>query len=187
MVAQEYGKRRAMPQTPDEVLAAELKKLAVRATKKEAGAGVVSWVAKKLPTDAFKLELQIEADAEAVLRTAFDVLREAGTVRHDIACESSNPTVSAVVGSGFLRLNPAVVTVEVIPSGDESSLVTIVGVAKEGLIKQHGGRKAAERIAELLRSRTAEPQPSRLGLRPDPVGTESQPTEMHAKQRRLGS
>jgi len=29
----------------------------------------------------------------------------------------------------------------------------IVGMAKEGLIKQHGGQKAAERIAELLRGR----------------------------------
>ncbi|HPM83941.1 MAG TPA: hypothetical protein PLF81_24715 [Candidatus Anammoximicrobium sp.] len=150
-----------MPQTPDEVLAAELKKLAVRTTKKEAGAGVVSWVAKKLPTDAFKLELQIEADAETALRTAFEVLQEEGTLRDDIACESSNPTVSAVIGSGFLRLNPAVVTVEVVPSGAGNSIVTIVGAAKEGLIKQHGGQKAAERIAHLLRSKCLFRSPKR--------------------------
>ncbi len=112
----------------------------------------MSWVAKKLPADAYKLELHIEADAEAVLRAAFDVLQEEGTLRDDIACESSNPTVSAVVGSGFLGLNPAAVTVEVIPSGDESSIVSIVGMAKEGLIKQRGGQRAAERIAERLRT-----------------------------------
>lgn len=142
-----------MPRTTDEVLAAELKKLAVRATKKEAGAGLVSWMAERLPTDAFRLELQVPADAEAALRTAFDVLQQEGTVRDDIALPSDSPTISAVVGSGFLRLNPAVVTVEVIPSGDGSSIVTIVGMAKEGLIKQHGGQKAAERIAEVLRRR----------------------------------
>lgn len=160
MVPKKGGKGRVMAQTPDEVLAAELKKLAVRATKKETGAGVVSRVAKKLPTDAYKLERYIDADAEAVLRAAFGVLQEEGTVRDDIACESSNPVVSAVVGSGFLGLNPAVVTVEVIPSGDESSLVTIVGMAKEGLIKQRGGQKAAERIAERLQSRCPVRRPS---------------------------
>lgn len=146
-----------MPQTPDEVLAAELKKLAVRAMKKETGAGVVSWVARQLPTDAFKLELQTTADAEAVLRTAFDVLQEEGSLRDDLASDSGNPTVSAVVGSGFLRLNPAVVTVEVIPSGNQCTSVTVVGMAKEGLIKQRGGQKAAERIASLLRSRLPGP------------------------------
>ena len=142
-----------MPQTPDEVLAAELKKLAVRTTKKEAGAGVVSWVANKLPTDAFRVELHVKADAGAVLRTAFDVLQAEGSIRDDIALESDNPTVSAVIGSGFLRLNPALVTVEVVPSGDKTTSVVIVGMAKEGLIKQHGGQKAVERIAELLRGR----------------------------------
>jgi hypothetical protein len=38
-------------------------------------------------------------------------------------------------------------------SGDKSANVRIVGMAKEGLIKQHGGRKAAERIAGLLQTR----------------------------------
>jgi len=145
-----------MAQTPDEVLAAELKKLAVKTTKKEAGAGAVSWVANKLPTDAFKAELHVKADAEATLRTVFDVLQSEGSIRHDIALESTNPTVSAVVGSGFMRLNPAVVTVEVIPSADDGTSVVIVGMAKEGLIKQHGGRKAAERIAARLRGRLPE-------------------------------
>ena len=142
-----------MQLTPDDVLAAELKKLAARAAKTETGVGVVASVARKLPTDAFQLELQIDADAETVLRTAFGVVQEEGVVREDIATNSNNPTLSAVIGSGFLRLNPAVVTVEVIPSGDKRTNVCITGMAKEGLIKQHGGRKAAERIARLLQSR----------------------------------
>jgi len=52
-----------------------------------------------------------------------------------------------------VRLSPALVTVEAVPSGDKTTRVVIVDMAKGGLIKQRGGQKAAERIAELLRSR----------------------------------
>ena len=142
-----------MKRTPDDVLATELKRLAAKTAKTETGVGVVASVARKLPTDAFQLELQLQADAEAVLRTTFSVFQEEGDIRDDIVADTINPTVSAVVGSGFLRLNPAIVTVEVIPSGDKSTSVLIIGMAKEGLIKQHAGQKAAERIAKLLQSR----------------------------------
>ena len=63
------------------------------------------------------------------------------------------PCVSAVVGSGFLGLNPALVTIEVIPLGNNDVKVTVVGRAKEGLIKQRGGEKAARRIAGRLQDR----------------------------------
>ena len=59
--------------------------------------------------------------------------------------------MAAVVGSGLLNLNPAVVTVAVVPLAEDRTRATVTGTAKEGLIKQHAGEKAARRIAEQLR------------------------------------
>jgi hypothetical protein len=141
--------------TPDEILATELKKLAVKATDKEVGAGVVAWVARKMPNDACTIPLSFAATPEEVLRTALDVLEGEGRLRDDVADASEAPTVAAVVGSGFLGLNPALVTVEVVPSAPDGAEVTVSGTAKEGLIKQRGGQKAAQRVAELLKGRLA--------------------------------
>jgi len=142
-----------VPKTPDEILAAELKKLAVKAGKLEVGAGVVSSVANKLPVDAYTVELQFPVSAEAALREACDLLQEEGQLRDDVARPGSAPAVSAVVKSGFMGLNPAVVTVEVVPVGTAEVKVTVVGRAKEGLIKQRAGEKVARKIADQLQHR----------------------------------
>jgi hypothetical protein len=56
----------------------------------------------------------------------------------------------ALLGSGFLNLNPALVTIIVSRRDEMTTEVTIRGVAKEGLIKQRAGQKAAERVAAAL-------------------------------------
>ena len=110
-------------------------------------------MAKRLPVDAFTLELRLHVNPEVALRTACDLLQEEGQLRDDDEVQASTPCVSAVVGSGFLGLNPALVTIEVIPLGDDDVKVTVVGTAKEGLIKQHAGEKAARKIAGRLQQR----------------------------------
>ena len=55
----------------------------------------------------------------------------------------------AVLGAGAMNLNPAVVTVTVAESAG-SVIATVRGVAKEGLIRQRAGEKAARRVAEHL-------------------------------------
>ncbi len=142
-----------MSPIPEEILASELKKLAVKTTGKETSAGLVSWVAQKMPSDAGRLELRFAVDPEVVLRAAIDILGEEGEIRSDVAHGSQYPTVSAVIGSGFLGLNPSVVTIEVIPDGDAGTGVVIFGVAQEGIIKQPAGEKAAKLVADLLASR----------------------------------
>ncbi len=142
-----------MSLSSDEILAAELKKLAIKSTGKKTGAGLVSWVAGKMPSNACRLELHFEQDPETVLRRAVDLLDEQGEIRHDVEFDSDHPTVSAVIGSGFLGLNPAVVILEMIPQGESGTCVTVFGLAKEGLIKQRAGEKAARKIADLLSSR----------------------------------
>ena len=142
-----------MSRTADEILAAELKKLAIQSAKSDTGAGVVRWVAHRLPTDAYKLEMQLQVSPEVALRSACEVLQDEGQLRDDVERQSSVPAVSAVIGSGFLGLNPALVTVEVTPLSDTEVNVTIFGTAKEGLIKQHAGKKAATTIAARLKER----------------------------------
>ena len=139
-----------MAKTPNEILAAELQKLATKATRKETGASVVGWVARKLPDDAFQTELQLSADAETALRTAYAVLQESGKIRDDVETPADVACISGVVGSGFLGLNPAVVTVQVISQDESVTDLVVTGVAKEGLIKQRAGEKAAKEIARKI-------------------------------------
>lgn len=141
-----------MQRSTDQILADELGKLAAAAADQELGTGVVRWVARKMPNDAFQTTLDVAADPESVLRRAFDVLDAAGRIRADVATHSDAPSVSAIVGSGFLRLNPALVTVEIVAGENERCRVLVSGVAKEGLIKQHAGEKAARRIAKRLQA-----------------------------------
>jgi hypothetical protein len=68
--------------------------------------------------------------------------RETGT--------SPFPKISGVLGSGFLRMNPTLVLVEVIRVDDDSCVLLINGAAKEGLIKQRSAAKAVRRVAEFL-------------------------------------
>ena len=63
--------------------------------------------------------------------------------------ETADSQVVGIVGAGAGNLNPAVVTVTIRAAGQGSTLV-VRGAAKEGLIKQHAGGKAARRVAEAL-------------------------------------
>jgi hypothetical protein len=49
-----------------------------------------------------------------------------------------------------MNLNPAVITVSMPSAADRSTILHIRGAAKEGLIKQHAGEKAAKRFEALL-------------------------------------
>jgi hypothetical protein len=63
--------------------------------------------------------------------------------------ETADTQVVGIVGAGVGDLDPAVVTVTIRAAGQGSKLV-VRGAAKEGLIKQHAGGKAATRVAEAL-------------------------------------
>jgi len=144
-----------MAKDPNEILAAELKKLAVKTAKKETGAEAVSWVAKRLPNDAFQVRLRTQVDPESVLKAACAVLREEGRIEEDVETSPDTASISGIIGSGFLGLNPALVTVHVIPGDEDVVDVIVAGIAKEGLIKQRGGEKAAKAIADRLTERLA--------------------------------
>jgi hypothetical protein len=103
--------------------------------------------------DHFELELDLPETPDAGLSRARDVLSEEGEL-----CDldggsnaGASQKVSAVVPSGWSNMNPALVTVAVAPQEGQTR-VWIAAYALEGLLKQRAARKAATRIAELLRA-----------------------------------
>ncbi|MFJ9822358.1 hypothetical protein ACIRU3_45525 [Streptomyces sp. NPDC101151] len=59
-------------------------------------------------------------------------------------------TLRVVTGGGALNMNPVVVTVQAMRSGERTTILQVRAIAKEGLIKQRAGQKTAERIAAVL-------------------------------------
>ena len=64
--------------------------------------------------------------------------------------------MAAVVGSGFFRLKPTLVQVEITEEEEGRCTLRIQGAAKEGLIKQRSAQKAVDRVAEALGAPTEE-------------------------------
>jgi hypothetical protein len=108
------------------------------------------WTGKRLREDRNELELEVPASPDEAIRVAAELLAHEGELVEAPLPELGHPEVWAIVGTGFGRMNPAVTRVGVRSAGEGRCRVTVIGVAKEGLIKQHGGRKAAERVRDGL-------------------------------------
>lgn len=134
-----------MSKSQDEILARELGKLGNIFGPGESRG--VDFASRFLSTETFIESLRIEAEAEKVLQSVFRILTSMGQITDEFAESSGSPRLSAIVGSGFLQLNPAVVHVQVVPAGEHSSDVSIIAVAKEGLIKQHTAEKAVKKFS----------------------------------------
>jgi pentatricopeptide repeat protein len=105
--------------------------------------------ARRLPNDTYELVFQLSAQPAAVYATLINLFTKAGKIVDARELEGSME-IRGVVGSGFLNMNPALVSVSLFAHGEGHSQVKIQGSAKEGLIKQQAGKKAAERIAQQL-------------------------------------
>jgi len=109
-----------------------------------------SLTARMLPNNVFEISMEINSPPELALEMAFSILSREGKITEDRRSDPKEPAVCAAVGSGIWNLNPALVEVKAIPVSEDTTRVLITGTAKEGLIKQHAGEKAARRIADLL-------------------------------------
>jgi hypothetical protein len=89
---------------------------------------------------------------DEALALARCVLASLGEPADETRLADDNNQLRAVVGSGALNLNPAVVTLQLLATTPASTTIRVRSVAKEGLIRQRAGRKAAERVAARLRS-----------------------------------
>jgi hypothetical protein len=106
--------------------------------------------ARRLRKDVFEVDLVVNMSPTVAADRAREVISEHGDVL-DLESSGEEPgtQVVGIVGSGAANLNPAVVTVTIRASAEGSRLV-IRGAAKEGLIKQRTGEKAAKRVAAAM-------------------------------------
>lgn len=106
--------------------------------------------ARRLRKDVFEVDLVVSMSPQAAADRAAEVISEQGSlVDLEGASGDRGTQVVGIVGSGVANLNPAVVTVTIRASSEGSRLV-IRGAAKEGLIKQRAGEKAARRVAAAM-------------------------------------
>jgi hypothetical protein len=133
----------------DELLAGALGTLAGKGGTPVTGHGV-EWAARRLRKNVMELEAEVDDEPAAAVARVQQVLAEYGRF---LGTEDADPGGAVrcvgVVWSGVANLNPAVITVTVRPAGD-STVLLIRGAAKEGLIKQRAGEKAAHQIAAAL-------------------------------------
>jgi hypothetical protein len=106
------------------------------------------FAARFLADDVHEIDVVVDlpaAQAVTLLRQILVDLQDP-----DVPAGREGSDLQIVMGSGAFNLNPAVITVTVEPNDLAGSTVHIRGVAKEGLIKQHAGRTAANRVAAAL-------------------------------------
>ena len=138
----------------DAILARELGRVggsAGRLVGARTGGYVGGWLgARLIGNDTYEIALLLRLPFGPAVGHCDATLRRLGTPRDDGETTENRTIMRALLGSGFLNLNPALVTIIVSHRDETTTEVTIRGVAKEGLIKQRAGQKAAERVAAAL-------------------------------------
>ena len=110
-----------------------------------------SLAARFLPTEQYQQQVSISRDVATALTKLASFLEIEGRIANDSEAGTSQyPKISGILGSGFLKMNPTMVHVEVIVVENDSCLLLVSGAAKEGLIKQRSAQKAVNRIVEFL-------------------------------------
>ncbi|NEB81378.1 hypothetical protein G3I40_40140 [Streptomyces sp. SID14478] len=105
------------------------------------------FMARRLKKDVHEVRLGTAQDPGATLARAERLLAAQGRPLATDSAPDGTTAIRGVVGTGMGGLNPSVVTITVGPAAaGDGSTVLVRGAAKEGLIKQHGGRKGAEQI-----------------------------------------
>jgi hypothetical protein len=112
--------------------------------------GAVSAV-KRMRANVFETDATVRLPlAEAAARVK-SLLEDAGSLIDEGPVDDGH-RLRAMLGAGSMNMNPTVVTVTLSEAGSSTTAARIRGVAKEGLIKQRAGQKAAERVAGLLQA-----------------------------------
>lgn len=108
-----------------------------------------TWAASKLPIDEVHEEVILEQNLTSSIMEVLNSLDSMGTI-----IDSSNyteyPVISAVCGSGFGKMNPAVICVEFVEISKSKTNLYISAYAKEGVIKQKTAIKAIKRFKYLI-------------------------------------
>ena len=107
--------------------------------------------ARYLSTETHTERLVLGMDPENALRRMVSVLGKLGKLKAEDSDKTPYPSLKAVVGSGFLNMNPAVVYLEILQATPTACEITVTGLAKEGVIKQRTAAKAVQRVIAALR------------------------------------
>ena len=122
-----------------------------------AGGMGAAFASQFLPTECVRKEIELDGGAAQLLPRVSELLDRIGRMVDPKELEDTPfPRVAAVVGSGFFRLNPTLVQVEITEEEEGRCTLRIQGAAKEGLIKQRSAQKAVNRVAEALGAPTEE-------------------------------
>jgi hypothetical protein len=113
--------------------------------------------ARRLGKDVLEIDLVVSMSPRQAAARARQVIGQSGRVLNsEDPGDNSGAQVIGILGSGVANLNPAVVTVT-IQASEWGSRLVIRGAAKEGLIKQRAGAKAAKRVAAAIAPEVADP------------------------------
>jgi hypothetical protein len=107
--------------------------------------------AQFLPTETCSEKLALGIAPEKALKSGLAVLTKLGKLRTEEDVQSPYPTLRAVIGSGFLNMNPAIVCLEILKGDSSGCELSITAAAKEGIIKQHTASKAVQRVVSTFR------------------------------------
>ena len=109
--------------------------------------------ARYLPTEQYQQQVSVSRDVATVLTQLCSFLTTKGRIADEREAGTSQfPKISSVIGSGFLKMNPTVVHVEVVGVDKGTCMLLVSGAAKEGLIKQRSAEKAVSQVVEFLRT-----------------------------------
>jgi hypothetical protein len=125
-------------------------------TGSSGGSHAVQFTAKFLPTETASEKLVLQIGVEKALKLGYSVLLKTGELKTDDGPKAPYPMLKAVVSSGFLNMNPAVVYLEILEGDENGCEVTVTTAAKEGLIKQHTAAKALQRVLTALKTSVGE-------------------------------
>lgn len=106
--------------------------------------------ARLTSTRAYETECLLNEPMEQARRRCHDALSTAGVVNREDDQTPSTYQLTGAVDSGFLNMNPAIVTMTLTTDGTGESRVHLHAEAQEGLINQHTARKAVERLVTQL-------------------------------------
>lgn len=105
--------------------------------------------AKLMKDTAHEDAVELDLSCEDALRQVVAALDQSGELH---PTESDSPGARAVVNTGLMKMNPAVVDATVEPIGDNRTRVVLRAFAKEGrLVKQDIAEKAIDEVKSALR------------------------------------
>ena len=106
------------------------------------------YATRQLPSAGFELRMTRPESLRNVASAAMHVASIHGKLIDTLELDEG-VEIKAMVGSGYMNMNPAIVSIFV-TKHDHGSNVIVKATAKEGLIKQRTSEKAVRRIADSI-------------------------------------